>query len=453
METILNNMSHSELLSKIKEDNVNTIILQFSDIHGLMKGFTIPAHKVEDAIRYGVWFDGSSIEGFTRIFESDMYLKPDIATYGVVGWIEGNGGKVARMICDVYMPDGTQFVGDPRYVLKRVVDEARKEGYVYKTGVELEFFLFNRSNTGEIALGSAGNGYYFNADTPPLTKIKEEILKSLAGLNIEVELSHTEVAQNQHEIDFKYADALITADNAMTFKFVVKSIAQMHGMHATFMPKPIFGVNGSGMHTHQSLASVKDDTNLFYDGSDSYNLSAIAKKFIAGLLKHSKEFSAVIAPTVNSYKRLTPGYEAPVYVCWAERNRSALVRVPRTFKEKSAVATRCELRCPDPSTNPYLAFAVMLKAGLKGIKENYQLTAPSEEDVFEYDETRLTEKQIDKLPASLSEALAHYHKSDLVKEALGSHMFAEYYRAKYQEWNEFRMAVTDWELKKYLEVL
>jgi len=444
-------MSHSELLSKIKEDNVNTIILQFSDIHGLMKGFTIPAHKVEDAIRYGVWFDGSSIEGFTRIFESDMYLKPDIATYGVVGWIEGNGGKVARMICDVYMPDGTQFVGDPRYVLKRVVDEARKEGYVYKTGVELEFFLFNRSNTGEIALGSAGNGYYFNADTPPLTKIKEEILKSLAGLNIEVELSHTEVAQNQHEIDFKYADALITADNAMTFKFVVKSIAQMHGMHATFMPKPIFGVNGSGMHTHQSLASVKDDTNLFYDGSDSYNLSAIAKKFIAGLLKHSKEFSAVIAPTVNSYKRLTPGYEAPVYVCWAERNRSALVRVPRTFKEQSAVATRCELRCPDPSTNPYLAFAVMLKAGLDGIKRKLTPPEPVEEDVYEFDETALTKHKIDTLPGSLSEAMLELNKNKVIQEALGPHTYPLYIKAKKVEYDEYRLQVTKWEMDKYFE--
>lgn len=446
-------MSHSDLISKLKEDKIATIILQFSDIHGLMKGFTIPAHKVEDAIRYGVWFDGSSIEGFTRIFESDMYLKPDPATYGALKWIEGNGGRVARMICDVYMPDGEPFAGDPRYVLKRVMDEARKEGYVYKTGVELEFFLFNRKESGEVAVESTGNGYYFNADTAPIFKVKEKILEALAGLNIEVEMSHTEVAHHQHEIDFKYADALTCADNAMTFKFVVKSIAELYGMHATFMPKPIFGVNGSGMHTHQSLASVTDDKNLFYDGADSYNLSQTAKKFIAGLLKHSKEFAAVIAPTVNSYKRLTPGYEAPVYVCWAERNRSALVRVPRTFTEKSAVATRCELRCPDPSTNPYLAFAVMLKAGLKGVKEGYVLGSPSEEDVFEYDDAKLSERNIDKLPSSLSEALAYYYKSGLVKEALGDHMFSEYYRAKYQEWDEFRTAVTDWEIQKYLEVL
>lgn len=445
-------MTNADVIAKIKSDNVQSIMLQFSDLHGLPKSFTIPSSKAEDALTSGVWFDGSSIVGFTRIAESDMYLKPDTATYGILEWLTNGEGKTARFICDVHTPEDEPFAGDPRYALKKVMERARRMGYVYKTGVELEFFLFETEG-GAIRRESAGNGCYFNADTTRVAEVKREILKALSALHIDVEMSHSEVAANQHEIDFKYADAVQTADNAMTFKFVVKSIAAKYGMHATFMPKPIFGVNGSGMHTHQSLAKVSDDTNAFYDARDPYHLSEAAQQFIAGLLKHSKEYAAVIAPTVNSYKRLTPGFEAPVYVCWASRNRSSLVRIPRTFKDKSHIATRAELRCPDPASNPYLAFAAMLAAGLRGIDNAYTLPAPSEEDVFEFDDEKLTEKNIEKLPASLIEALSHYYKSDLVKEALGDHLYKEYYRAKYAEWDEFRTAVTDWEIGKYLEVL
>ncbi|MEK9165270.1 MAG: glutamine synthetase family protein [Patescibacteria group bacterium] len=441
-------MDKETLLSKIKEDEVKFLVLQFSDIHGLPKSFTIPVAKAAEALKHGVWFDGSSVEGFTRIAESDMFLVPDPKTYGLLEWVENS----ARLICDVYTPEGHPFAGDPRFVLKQAMQEARDLGYVYKTGVELEFFFFEKDAQGQPILESKGNGYYFNADTSRLARIKDEIIKAFTALNIEVEMSHLEVAHNQHEIDFKYADALTTADNAMTFKFAVKSIAEKHNLLASFMPKPIFGVNGSGMHTHQSLFDIKEDRNVFYDEKGHYHLSGIAEKFIAGLLKHIKEISVVLAPTVNSYKRLTPGYEAPVYICWARQNRSALIRIPRAFAGKTE-ATRLELRCPDPSANPYLAFAAMLKAGLCGIKNNYDLQAPSEEDVFKLDDVKLSQKHIDKLPASLSEALDYYRKSDLVKETLGEHIYHEFYKAKLKEWDEFRIAVTDWEKEKYLGVL
>jgi glutamine synthetase len=445
-------MDNKTLVSKLKEDNIKFIILQFSDIHGLPKNFTIPVSKIESALKYGVWFDGSSIQGFTRIAESDMFLMPDPKTYGLLEWVENGDGKTARLICNVYTPQGDHFPGDPRYVLKAAMEQAEQMGYIYKTGVELEFFLFEKDEQGKPILESKGNGYYFNADTSKMAQVKDEIISALSGLNIDVEVSHLEVAQNQHEIDFKYADALTTADNAMTFKFVVKSIAEKHNLHASFMPKPIFGVNGSGMHTHQSLFSAKEDKNIFYDPKGNYDLSDIAQKFIAGLLRHIREISAIVAPTVNSYKRLTPGYEAPVYICWARQNRSALIRIPRASAGKTE-ATRLELRCPDPSANPYLAFAAMLASGMCGIKENYKLPDPREEDVFKLDDAKLADKRIDKLPSSLIQALGYYHKSDLVKEVLGQHIYREFYKAKYQEWDNFRIAVTDWEIEKYLGVL
>ncbi|HBH46130.1 MAG: hypothetical protein A2445_00955 [Candidatus Jacksonbacteria bacterium RIFOXYC2_FULL_44_29] len=445
-------MENTKLLSRIKEDGVKFLMMQFSDIHGLPKSFIIPVSKAEEALKHGIWFDGSSIEGFTRIAESDMFLKPDPTTYGIMEWIPLTDGKTARLICDVHTPEGKPFIGDPRLVLKRAMAEAKSAGYIYKTGVELEFFLFARDVQGHPLAESKGNGYYFNADTSRIVQVKEEIIRALTALNIEVELSHLEVAHNQHEIDFKYADALTTADNAMTFKLVVKSIAEKHGLYASFMPKPIFGVNGSGMHTHQSLFTLDGKVNAFFDERANYNLSPLAQKFIAGVLTHIKEICAVVAPTVNSYKRLTPGYEAPVYICWARQNRSALVRIPRAFAGKSE-ATRFELRCADPAANPYLAFAAMLVCGLKGIKENYKIPAASEEDVFKLDDAALSQKHIDKLPASLNEALSYYEKSDLVKDLLGTHIYREFLKAKQQEWDAFRIAVTDWEKEKYLEVL
>jgi len=447
-------MTAQELLLKIKEDQVTFLILQFSDIHGLFKGFTIPVGKAEDALTHGVWFDGSSIEGLTRIAKSDMFLKPDPTTYGILDWLQHHGGgyKTARVVCDVHTGDGEPFAGDPRFVLKRALKRAEDAGYDMKTGVELEFFLFPKDESGNVLRASAGNGYYFNADTSAVMKVKEEIISALEWLRIEVEVSHTEVAEHQHEIDFKYADALKTADNAMSFKYVVKSIAERHNMYATFMPKPIAGINGSGMHTHQSLFHAGTNDNAFFDESDPYHLSIVAKHYIAGLLAFAKEYAALIAPTVNSYKRLTPGFEAPVYLCWARQNRSALIRIPRTFRDK-AIATRVELRCPDPSANPYLAFAAMVNAGMRGIQENLELPAPTEEDVFEYDDALLEVQNIGKMPASLIEALGYYHKSDLVRDTLGEHIYREFYNAKRSEWDEFRVHVTDWEIERYFGIL
>lgn len=442
----------NELLTRVAEDNVKYIVLQFSDIHGLPKNFTIPVAKLKDTLKYGIWFDGSSIEGFTRIAESDMFLKPDPDSYGICEWLSNERGKTARLICDVFTPDGKPFVGDPRYVLKKAMAAAAELGYVYKTGVELEFFLFEKDEHGQPILYSKGNDYYFNADTSSLVGIKQEIIQALTALGIEVEMSHLEVAHNQHEIDFKYANAITTADNAMTFKLVIKSIAEKHGLHASFMPKPIFGVAGSGMHTHQSLFTIKEDQNAFYDAGGHYNFSRVGEMFMAGILKHIKEICVILAPTVNSYKRLTPGYEAPVYICWARQNRSALVRIPRASVGKTE-ATRLELRCPDPSANPYLAFAAMLNAGLRGLLGKYELPAASEEDVFKLDEVALNKKAIDKLPSSLKEALDHYENSTLTKEVLGPHIYHEFLKAKKHEWDEFRIAVTDWEINRYFSVL
>jgi len=442
-------MENQEILEKAKTDNVRFIQLQFTDIHGTIKAVTIPVHQLKESLEKGIWFDGSSIEGFTRIAESDMYLKPDTETYAILPW-EPEDKKVARLICDVYTPDGKPFEGDPRYILKKVLKEAVDLGFTYNVGPELEFFMFKPDENGDIKPKPHDRASYFDYSPGYQSEtVRSEIITAIEALGLEVEASHHEVAPNQHEIGFKYGDALTQADKCMTFKLATKSIATKHGLYATFMPKPIFGENGSGMHVHQSLFN-KDGKNAFFDTEDKYKLSKTAKSFIAGQLKHIKGISAVTAPTVNSYKRLVPGYEAPVYICWAQINRSSLIRIPRyaTGKEQ---ATRCELRCPDPSCNPYLAFAVMLKAGLQGIKENLEPPAPVEEDVYEFDETKLKEHKIDTLPASLGEAIAALRESRVAKEALGEHSFKIYLAAKEKEYDEFRLQVTEWEHKKYLE--
>jgi len=439
-----------DILEQVKQDNVKFVQLQFIDILGVVKSLTIPVDKLPGSLEDGTWFDGSSIEGFTRIHESDMFLRPDVDTYAVIPWLNSPNGNTARFICDVYTPDGEPFVGDPRYILKKAVAEAEEMGYEYNTGPELEFFLFKKEN-GELKPLPHDKAGYFDLTTDEAIDIRSEMHHALTAFGIDVEALHHEVAEGQHEIDFKYGPALKTADNAVTLRFVLKAIAQRHGLHATFMPKPIAGINGSGMHVHQSLFYKETGKNAFFDESAEYMLSDVAKSYIAGILAHIKGICAITDPTVNSFKRLVPGYEAPVYLSWARVNRSALIRIPRYSKGKSQ-ATRCEVRCPDPSSNPYLAFAAMLKAGLDGIKNKMTPPKPVEEDLYEFSDEKLASMNIDTLPASLGEAVAAMQKDPIAKAALGEHTFEKYIEAKKAEWDGFRLYVSQWELDKYLEM-
>ncbi len=439
-----------ELLERAKKDNVQFVNLQFTDIFGVIKNVTIGAKYLEDTLKYGKWFDGSSIEGFARIHESDMFLTPDPSTYTVIPWLESKDGNTARLICDVYTADGKPFESDPRYILKKTLKEANEMGYIYNTGPELEFFLFKReSNGNELKPLPHDKGGYFDLNMDLAYEVRRDMVVALDKFGIEVETSHHEVAIGQHEIDFKYGDALKTADNATTLRFVLKAIAEKHGLHATFMPKPIMGINGSGMHVHQSL--FKAEENVFFDPNDSKYMSKIARNFIAGQLKHILGMCAITSPTVNSYKRLTPGYEAPVYISWATVNRSALIRVPAIQKEKPKAA-RIELRCPDPACNIYLAFSVMLKAGLDGIKNNLQPPEPVEEDLYEFDDTKLERLCINQLPYSLWQALKEMKESAIVKQTLGENTFKKYLEAKTREWDEYRLQVTPWEIEQYIEI-
>lgn len=444
----MENKNREYVLKDVKDQNISFINLQFTDIHGGLKSTTIPTLQLEDSFTKGTWFDGSSIRGFARIYESDMYLLPDPSTYAIIPWEKG----VARIICDVYTPDSKPFDGDPRQILKRAIKKASDMGFVYNTGPELEFFLF-KSNDGAATIPVPHDvGSYFDySPQDKASRVRECIINALGEFGLIIEMGHHEVASGQHEISFSYSDALKTADNAMTFKHTVKAIAYENDLYATFMPKPIFGMNGSGMHTHQSLFT-KDGKNAFYDSNDEYKLSKIAKSFIAGQLKHIKEIIGILAPTVNSYKRLVPGYEAPVYISWANKNRSALIRIPAYSKGREK-AMRAELRCPDPSCNPYLAFAVMLMAGLDGIEKKMVPPPPVEEDVYEFDDNRLKERYIDTLPTSLSKAISEMENSSLVKETLGKHTYEAYLDAKRSEWKDYKIQVTDWEIKRYLEVL
>jgi glutamine synthetase len=442
-------LQKNSILRRVAKDGVKFINLQFTDIMGSVKTVTIPITHLKNAIERGVWFDGSSIEGFARIHESDMFLKPDLTTYAVIPWHNGEE-KTARFICDVYGPNGKPFEGDPRYVLKKVMEETKKMGFIYNTGPELEFFLF-RKEDGNIKPLPHDRGSYFDLTTDLAFEVRKDIILSLEKIGIQVEASHHEVAYAQHEIDFKYDNALKTADNAVTLKFAVKAIAQKHDLHATFMPKPIFGINGSGMHVHQSLFNIKTGKNMFYDPKDKYKLSKIAYHFIAGQIEHARGMSAILAPLVNSYKRLVPGYEAPVYICWGQINRSALIRIPMYSKGREQ-SVRCELRCPDPSCNPYLAFAVMLKAGLDGIKRKLIPPKPVEENVYEFDDKMLESMNISVLPHSLYEAIKEMKKDKVIREALGEKLFERYVEAKMKEWDEFRTTVTEWEIERYLEI-
>jgi len=441
-----------EQIAKAKADGIRFVQLQFTDILGIVKAVTIPIHRMEDSVKHGTWFDGSSIEGFTRIAESDQYLMPDMATFAEIPWQPGDGPRgTARVICDVFTPRGEPFVGDPRFVLRRQVERARKLGYVVNMGPELEFFLFRRDEAGKVTPLPHDLAGYFDFSTDLAQEIRQDMVDALEAFGIKVEAAHHEVAAGQHEIDFEYSDALKTADNALTFKFALKAIAQQHGLYATFMPKPIFGINGSGMHTHQSLFSIEKGRNAFADPDNKYGLSDLARSYMAGVLAHAKGMAAVLAPTVNSYKRLVPGYEAPTYITWGRTNRSALIRVPMISPGKSIEGTRAEVRCPDPSSNTYLAFAVMIAAGLDGVERGLTLSDPVEESLFEMDASRVTERGIKELPGTLGQAIDELRADPVVCEALGDHVLEHYVEAKTAEWNEYRTQVTQWELDRYLE--
>ena len=444
-----------------REAGVRFVQLQFTDIIGSVKSVTIPLHRLDETVEHGAWFDGSSVEGFTRIAESDMYLKPDMATFALIPWQSGHGAAngalenqrgTARVICDVYMPNNEPFAGDPRYILKRQIARAEALGYRFNTGPELEFFLFRRDEAGAIQPLPHDQAGYFDFSTDLAQEVRQDMVNALEAFGISVEAAHHEVAPGQHEIDFRYDDALRTADNAITFRFTLKAVAQAHGLYATFMPKPIFGVNGSGMHTHMSLYDLKAGRNAFADPSTKYGLSDLAMKFIAGTLAHARGMIAVLAPLVNSYKRLVPGYEAPTYLSWARVNRSALIRVPKVSPGRSIEATRVELRCPDPSSNPYLAFAVMLAAGLDGIEKGLEAPEPVEESLYEMDDSRIRERGIQQLPGTLSEAIDELEKDPVICAALGDHALSHFVEAKRHEWDEYRIRISNWEIDRYLEL-
>ncbi|KJS15358.1 MAG: glutamine synthetase [Peptococcaceae bacterium BRH_c4b] len=434
----------NEILAKAREMQVKFIRLQFTDILGVLKNVAITVEQLEKALDGELMFDGSSIEGFVRIEESDMYLRPDPSTFVVFPW-RPREGAVARLMCDVYNPDGTPFAGDPRNALKKVLAEAAEMGYTMNVGPEAEFFLFQVDENGQPTLKTHDKAGYFDMTPVDMGEnARRSMVLTLEDMGFEIEASHHEVAPGQHEIDFKYSDALDVADKIVTFKFVVRTIAQRHGLHATFMPKPIFGINGSGMHCNQSL--FEGAKNAFYDAGSPDGLSQTAKYYIGGLMKHVRAFAAITNPTVNSYKRLVPGYEAPVYIAWSGRNRSPLIRVPA----KRGLSTRVELRCPDPSCNPYLAIATMLRCGLDGIKNKIQPPEPCEKNIYHMDSSERKDLGIDSLPSSLYEAMQELSANEIVKSALGPHIFEKFIEAKTKEWDSFRVQVHSWEVEEYL---
>ena len=438
--------SYDDVKKIVKEKDIRFVQFWFTDVLGMLKSFAITPSELEEGMIEGMGFDGSSIEGFSRIQESDMIAKPDPGTFQVIPWRSGDR-PVARMFCDILNPDGTHYEGDSRYVLKRLLKKIEEEGYTFYVGPEAEYFYFKDNKSTEML----DQGGYFDARPIDMgSDLRRETIFALQEMGVQVEYSHHEVAPSQHEIDLRYRDALTMADNLMTYRLVVKEIARQQGIYATFMPKPIFGENGSGMHVHQSL--FQGDKNAFYDGSDRYNLSSVAKSYIAGLMRHAPEITAICNQWVNSYKRLVPGYEAPVYVSWARRNRSAMIRVPM-YKPGKEQATRIEYRSPDPSCNPYLAFAVMLGAGLKGIENNYELPAPIEEDIFEMHPAERKAYGITDLPGNLYSAILATEKSQLVKKVLGDHVFNKFIENKRIEWDAYRTHVSQFELDKYLPTL
>jgi glutamine synthetase len=437
----------AQVVERVTKEEVDFVLLWFTDILGQLKSFAITIAELEGALDDGMGFDGSSITGFNSIEESDMVAIPDPKTFQILPWRTGEH-KVARMICDVVTPDGKPYEGDPRYVLKRALQRMRGMGFdTFNIGPELEYFYFK----GDDGTGILDHGGYFDLTTlDAASEWRKETIKALESMGIPVEYAHHEVAPSQHEIDMRYSSALEMADHTVTYRLIVKEIASKYGIYATFMPKPLFGENGSGMHTHQSLFA--NGKNAFYDADDESHLSPTGKHFIAGLLHHAREICAIFAQWVNSYKRLVPGYEAPVYVAWSRRNRSALIRIPLYFPGKEQ-ATRAEIRCPDPACNPYLTFAALLHAGLEGVEKGYDLPAPMEENLFELTPEGRKERGIISLPQNLGEAIEELAESDLCRSILGPHIFDRYVALKRKEWDEYRMQVTPWELERYLSTL
>jgi glutamine synthetase len=438
-----------DILARIREDHVKFVCLQFTDVTGAVKSLDVPVARVEKALEKGVWFDGSSVEGFARIQESDMRLVPDVDTYSVLPWSQPERRR-ARVFCDIYLPDGSPFPGDPRGVLKRILARIAERGWKFNVGPEPEFFLLRSNGPDQIHPVPHDVGGYFDfSASDEAQRVRSSLMQALAEMGLEVEMGHHEVALGQHEIDFQYTDALRAADNVVSLKYTVKALAAQQGLIATFMPKPIFGINGSGMHTHQSIFD-QQGRNLFADPSDKHGLSKLAYGFIAGQMAHARAMAAVVAPTVNSYKRIVPGYEAPVYVCWAQINRSAMIRIPQVVGGSSD-SVRAELRFPDPSCNPYLAFAVMLAAGLDGIDRELPCPPPMNDvNIYELKEDDLEELGIEQLPGSLAEALEALDDDPVLKEALGEQAYEAFTRAKWAEWDAYRTRVMDWEIETYL---
>ncbi len=440
-------MEIGKILEQVRKDDIKLITLQFTDLLGVIKEIIIPSEDLEGALHDGVWFDGSSIEGFARIQESDLFLKPDVTTYAVVPWLTEDG-RTSRFICDIYRSDGKPFEGDPRFILKQAAAQVVQDGFEYNVGPEPEFYLFRTDP--ERRTSPIDFGGYFDLSSHEGYRVIKKIIATLESFGIDVEASHHEVGLGQYEIDFNYGRCLDVADKVLTLKYCAKKIAQMHNLHATFMPKPVMDMAGSGMHVHQSLFDIRKKVNVFYDKEHKYNLSKTACSFIAGQIKHIGAMCALLCPTVNSYKRLVSGFEAPVYITWAAMNRSALVRVPKWFKAKQEAA-RIELRCPDPACNPYLAFAVMLTAGMDGVKNNLMPPEPVEENIYQLDDESRVKKNIGILPTSLRQALDELKKDKLLQGVLGKHLFERYMDVKTKEWDEFRKQVTPWEIETYLD--
>jgi len=436
--------TNKDVLRMVEENDVKFVRLQFTDVFGVLKNVAITAKQLSGVLEDGAMFDGSSIDGFARIEESDMILRPDTDTFEIFPW-RPQQGKVARLICDVCTSDGKAYEGCPRAVLKKVLAQAAQMGYTMNVGPEAEFFLFQQDENGDPTLETHDNGGYF--DMAPVDKgedARREMCLTLEDMGFEIEASHHEVAHGQHEIDFKYTEALKVADNIMTFKMVVKTVAQRHGLFATFMPKPVYGINGSGMHTNQSLSTK--DGNVFYDAKGELELSKTAYNYIGGITKHIKSIAAVTNPTVNSYKRLVPGYEAPCYIAWSGKNRSPLIRIPAS----RGAGTRVEVRCPDPTTNPYLSIALLLAAGLDGIKNDMKAPAPVNKNIFAMSDNEMSELGVESLPSNLYDALKEFKESTLVKDVLGEHIFDVYYAYKMKEWDSYRTAVHPWEIEQYI---
>jgi len=436
----------AQILERIERERVKFMRLQFTDVLGTIKNVEIPDRQFAEALDGKIMFDGSSIEGFVRIEESDMYLRPDLSTFRVFPWAGPSGEKVARMICDIYTPEGTPFVGCPRTTLKKVIALAAARGYSMKAGPEAEFFLFQTKDGIPTTETHDAAGYFDLSPVDMGEDVRREIVLALEAMGFHVEAAHHEVAPGQHEIDFRYDDVLTTADNISTFRFVVKNVAIRNGLHATFMPKPIYGINGSGMHTHMSLFA--NSVNIFYDAKAPRQLSKICLNYIGGILRHAKGFCAITNPLVNSYKRLVPGYEAPTNIAWSEKNRSPLVRVPAA----RGTATRIELRMPDPACNPYLALAAMLRAGLDGIDKSIDPGPPINKNIFAMSHRERRHLRIDELPASLNEALDELEKDDVMRELLGDHLFDHFLAAKREEWRDYIKHVSSWEVDRYLEM-